>query len=240
MTDVVEIVKLNGESNEVSFIAADTLQHFKERVEAACGVEVARQRLVLGDHVLKPNSENIVKLGVQPGSAVTLFRKRFPLPSRKDPTKIQALLAANDFEGLQQAAEEGYDLSVENGIYDVLHTAAMNGDYDMVELMLETGVSLFSITRQHPKTALQVAAKYNQKRVCELLVSEGLDPHEKDKLKSDGSHRKIESWDAVTYAKEMGHDELAAWLATQPSPGAAIQTSPASSDGPIASYCTIA
>jgi len=234
MAGVVQILKISGESiclptNEVNFAAEDYLLDFKKKVAAACEVEVCRQRLVLGDKVLKPDSEKIVKLGVQPGSDVTLFIKRFPPPSLKDTAKIKALMEAGDFEGLQQAAEEGYDLSVENGLYDVLHTAASNGDYDMVEMMLETGVSVFSITRQNPKTALQVAAKYGQKKVCELLIEWGLDPHEKNKLTSDGSNRRIESWDAVQYAngwkygntglaEDSNYPELAAWLAAQPSP----------------------
>jgi len=220
MAGVAQILKLSGETNEVNFAAEDHLLDFKKKVAAACEVEVCRQRLVLGDKVLKPDSEKIVKLGVQPGSDVTLFIKRFPPPSLKDKAKIQALMEAGDFEGLQQAAEEGYDLSVENGLYDVLHTAASNGDYDMIEMMLETGVSVFAITRQNPKTALQVAAKYGQKKVCELLIEWGLDPHEKNKLTSDGSNRRIESWDAVQYADGCGFPELAAWLAVQPSPKA--------------------
>jgi len=204
---------------EVDFSPSDLLIDLKKKIEAASGIEPDRQKLTLRETALSNNTAPLMTLGIAPGVNLTLS-KSFPAATIKDPLKMKALLYASDLEGVREAALQGYDLDVEgDSHYDLLHEAAMDGDLEMVQLIVETGVSVFSLTRHYPKTALQVAAKYNQKRVCEFLIASGLDPREKNKMRSDDSGRRIESWDAIEYASRQGHRELAEWLGMQPSPG---------------------
>ena len=126
-----------------------------------------------------------------------------------------------DWEGLRRAVKAGYDVNVpcSHGnwsCYFAIHVAACKGNVDIVKFCLENGGDLYAITTTNPKTALQVAAKYGHRDICELLVSKGLCPHEVYTMTSDGSGREIESWSAVQYAQGSGHDELATWLSEQP------------------------
>jgi len=218
-TGMVEILMLNGETYNIQYDPALLLGDFKRLVETQTGLEVERQRLALGITILQGDLKSLDDLGVKAGATLTLGKSRYPKPTIRDSAKVKELLDANDFDGLAKAAELGYHLDVKyDGLYDLLHTAVMKGDLEIVELLLETGVSVFSITRSYPKTALQVAAKFNHKDICAFLMEKGLDPHEKNFMTSDGSHRTIENWDAVQYAAENGHKDLADWLRARPSP----------------------
>jgi len=91
--------------------------------------------------------------------------------------------------------------------------AAWKADPAALKEALDQGADPFCIvTSQWPKSALQIAAKYGSQECCELLIQAGLDPWEKNVMRSDGSGRKIESWHAEKYASENGHFELARWI----------------------------
>merc|ERR1711957_1017565 len=88
----------------------------------------------------------------------------------------------------------------------------------MGQVLLDNGHSVFQISERYPKTALQVAAKWGKRNICEFLIAKGLDSHEKNVMTSDGSNRRISSDDAVEFARSKGHHDLAEWLKKQPSP----------------------
>ena len=72
------------------------------------------------------------------------------------------MLEAEDVEGLRAAATDGYAIDIVN-TYGTrsLHTAAQTGNMDLVNVIMESGVSVFQITEAfNLVTAFQVAARW--------------------------------------------------------------------------------
>lgn len=216
----------DAQKNAIDSAVVDTLGEDKDMIglflaELAMNGDAHYNKLKLltsMPQAIKAYAQRVVSLAAP--AAADGKGKGYPPPTKKDQEMIIDLVEANDIEGLRKAAMDGYDLNVigerQDGYYYVLHQAIWKGNFEMMKLVLETGVSVFSITLAFPKTALQVAAKCGHRDICELLIKNGLDPHEKDTMTSDGSGRSIESWSAVKYAKENNHPELAQWLQEQP------------------------
>lgn len=112
-------------------------------------------------------------------------------------------LELHDIDGVEQAIAKGIDVNVplSNGAYPIvfaslfgapeivqllidagadtssglaLHSAAMNGDIETMELLLRNGASIDGIDAEHEnRTALHVAAHFNQLTAAEYLVEQG-------------------------------------------------------------------
>lgn len=222
MSMSIVVRKLGGDEEQFDVIAEDTVAVLKDQLEERSGLAKMKMMLVKGKTSLQDDHATMAGLGVKDGEVLTLIVNIYPVPTIKDSAKVIALLRDDDYEGLVEAALEGYDLNVigedEDGYYYALHVAVWKGNFEMMKLILETGVSVFSLTEVCPKTALQVAAKYGHLEICKWLVEYGLDPHEVNTMTSDGSNRRIETWPAWKYAEGNGHPELGAWLKDQPSP----------------------
>jgi len=67
------------------------------------------------------------------------------------------------------------------------------------------------------KTALMVAAKWNARKCCEVLIKAGLDPKDVGYAWSDRSGRQLDFRSPAQFAKDNKHPELAAWLNSLPS-----------------------
>lgn len=222
----ITVRPLSGNAEELEVNGSDNVLNVKERLQERMAISPFQMVLVRGKKPLLDDLATLTSLDIKDGTLLTLIKKCFPPPTIKDSEKITKLAEANDVDGLRQAAMEGYDLNViacakdgpMNALYPTLHVAVYQDNFEMMKLVLETGVSVFSLTKQCPKTALQVAAKWGKRDMCELLVRYGLDPHEVNTMTSDGSGRRIESWTAIKYAESRGHDDLAAWLKEQSPP----------------------
>jgi len=218
MADIeVSVCTLAGVSENVKVAPSQKLVDFKKMVEEVLpNFPAEQQKLILDAKELEPDTKALEEFGVTDGTMLFLIFGK-PEPG----TVVADLCEDEDWEGLRRAVKAGYDVNVpcSHGNwswYFAIHVAACKGNVDFVKFCLESGGDLYAITTTNPKTALQVAAKYGHRDICELLVSKGLCPHEVNTMTSDGSGREIESWSAVQYAKECGHDELGKWLSEQP------------------------
>merc|ERR1712032_508435 len=97
----------------------------------------------------KDDTAKLGSFGVAAGAAMTLLTLPFPAPTKHDSAKIWSLLEADDMEGLKAAAREGYYLNDHDGMYTTFHTAAMNGQLEIMEMLVYAGASPFSITSVH-------------------------------------------------------------------------------------------
>jgi hypothetical protein len=141
-----------------------------------------------------------------------------------DPDGYDGAGVTVDQRKLAQAAlnaptpEEGKEmlrsLATSQGILNCkIFAAAWHNDPKLMRSALDEKADAFSITKgNNPKTALQIAAKYGSRDCCTMLIRAGLSPHEANAMQSDGSQRKIESWNAIRYAQENKHAELAEWM----------------------------
>lgn len=218
MADIdVSICTMAGDEKSVKVAPSQKLIEFKKLVEGVLpNFPAESQKLILDAKELDPDTETLQELGVTDGTSLFLIFGK-PAPG----TVVADLCDDEDWEGLRRAVKAGYDVNVpcSHGNwawYFAIHVAACKGKVEFVELCLDNGADLYAITTMHPKTVLQVAAKFGHRDICELLVSKGLCPHEVNTMTSDGSGRPIESWSAVQYAQECGHAALARWLSEQP------------------------
>lgn len=229
-TNTVKIMTLSGVGCDIDCEFLDSLGQLKLMIEIKMSIEVCRQRLVMGDTVLRDDMKSLKALGVEPGATLTVGKSQFPKPTITDTAKVKELLEANNYDGLAVLARQGYrldghHLDGRDGEYDLLHTAAKRGNLEIVQLCVDAGVSPFSLTHTYimavgSTTALMVAAKHNQKEVCAFLIDEGLDPLETTVMVRrgfDGTIVPIETVSAVQGASRNGHRLLADWLAVQPS-----------------------
>lgn len=222
MSMCINVRQLGGAVTKLDAVAADCVSTLKDQLTEQLGISSFKMVLVKGRTPLLDDSATMASLDIEDGTVLTLIEKSYPEPTIKDSAKITALVEDDDVEGLSQAVMEGYDLNViadpVDDMYYTLHQSIMKGNFEMMKLVLASGVSVFAITEGFPKSALQVAAKFGHVEICKWLVEYGLDPHEVNVMTSDGSNRRIESWPAWKYATERGHLELGAWLEAQPSP----------------------
>ncbi|MGL1904185.1 MAG: ankyrin repeat domain-containing protein [Fibrobacterales bacterium] len=93
-----------------------------------------------------------------------------PLSNGACPVVFAALFGVPEIVQLLINAEA----DISSGL--ALHSAAMNGDTETLELLLEYGASIDGIDPEHEnRSALHVAAHFNQLTAAEYLVEQGAD-----------------------------------------------------------------
>lgn len=94
-----------------------------------------------------------------------------PLRSGAKPVVYAAYL--NNYEMVCICIE--YNADIVDGL--ALHAGAMNGNINILELLIDNGADINGIDETHfSKTALLVAAEFNQKEAVEWLLEHGADP----------------------------------------------------------------